>query len=449
MTVATQSKDITRTELATLAEVAVETGPQWLRERRQGALARFRELGLPTRKHEEWRFTNLRAVEQTPFIAAPDARGQVNAEALDQFLFPGLNGPRLVFINGRYAPILSDELDLPRGVRVMTLAEAFERDDETIRPHLTKYADFEDEAFTALNTAAMEDGTVMVVDRNVQFDRPVHVLNVTVAGDDPVVTHPRNLIVVDESAEATLIEDYVHLGDVSVYLTNAVTEIVVGANAQVSHYFIERESERAFNVATLRVEQQRDSRFNSHSVLLGGAIVRNNVNPVLDGEGCDSLLNGLYIGRNTQHMDNHMRVVHGKANCDSRQYYRGIMDDESHGVFSGRIVVVRDAQKTDAIQSNQNLLLSPKAQVNTKPQLEIFADDVTCTHGATVGELDENAVFYLRSRGMSENAAMGMLIYSAARESLERMKVEAVREHLTGILLDRLPHTQALKPYLL
>jgi Fe-S cluster assembly protein SufD len=228
-----------------------------------------------------------------------------------------------------------------------------------------------------------------------------------------------------------------------------VTEIVVGANAQVNHYFIERESERAFNVATLRVEQHRDSRFNSHSVLLGGAIVRNNVNPVLDGEGCDSLLNGLYIGRNAQHMDNHMRVVHGKPNGDSRQYYRGIMDDESHGVFSGRIVVVRDAQKTDAIQSNQNLLLSPNAQVNTKPQLEIFADDVTCTHGATVGELDENAVFYLRSRGMSEDAAMGMLIYSAARESLERMKVEAVRERLTGILLERLPHTQALKPYLL
>ena len=218
----------------------------------------------------------------------------------------------------------------------------------------------------------------------------------------PLMTHPRNLIVAEENSQATVIEDYVSLGDERRRFSNTVTELVAGDNSVVSHYMIERENLQAFNVSTLRIQQGRGANVSSHSVLLGGALVRNNVHPVLAGEGGECLINGLFIGHGRQHLDNYMLVEHASPHCGSRQFYNGILDGHAHGVFHGRIIVHKDAQKTDAKQTNRNLLLSDDAQIDTKPQLEIYADDVKCTHGATIGQIEENALFYLRSRGIDE-----------------------------------------------
>jgi Fe-S cluster assembly protein SufD len=441
---------LTRPQGSSLIDLAVSmdvsTGPDWLRDIRRAALDRFRELGLPTRKDEEWRFTSLKRLQQIEFVPLSDDRGGVTAEQAGSFDIPGLDCPRVVLVNGRPAAELSNLSAVPEGMTVLTLSAAIEKHGDLVREHLTRLAESESDPFTALNTAMLDDATVIVVDRGATIGTPVHVVHITTPGE-PIATHPRTLIVSGESAECTVIEDYVSTG-ADTYLTNAVTELVVGDNGNVHHYFIDRESRAAFNVATLNVKQGRDSHFESHSALIGGTLVRNNVHPVLAGENCHSLLNGIYIGMGEQHLDNHMRVVHAEPHCDSRQYYRGILDDDARGVFSGRIVVARDAQKTDAVQSSQNLLLSPTAQANTKPQLEIYADDVKCTHGATIGQLDDDAIFYLRSRGLSEENARGMLIYSFARESLERMSLDPLREALTAIVLDRIPQTRRLRAYL-
>jgi Fe-S cluster assembly protein SufD len=252
------------------------------------------------------------------------------------------------------------------------------------------------------------------------------------------VIQARTLIVMEQGSRATVIEDFVSLGDEACFV-NGVTEVSVGANADVTHCFLERENAATINVATLAARHQRDSRFTSHSILAGGGLVRNNVNPILEGENITSTLNGIYVGRGAQHLDNNMRVEHRAANCGSRQYYKGILADDSHGVFTGRIIVSKGAQKTDAVQSNQNLLLSRSAQAQTRPQLEIYADDVKCTHGATIGELDEDAFFYLRARGLSETDARSMLVYAFASESLERIEHAGLRRAVTRLVLDRLP----------
>jgi Fe-S cluster assembly protein SufD len=235
-----------------------------------------------------------------------------------------------------------------------------------------------------------------------------------------------------------VVEDYVSVKS-GVMFSNVVTELVVGEGAVVAHYMIEREDMQALNVSTLRIQQERNANVESHSVLLGGALVRNNVHPVLAGEGGECLINGLYIGKGRQHMDNYMLVEHAKPHCNSRQFYNGILDEQAHGVFHGRIIVHKDAQKTDAKQTNRNLLLSDEAQIDTKPQLEIYADDVKCTHGATIGQVEENALFYLRSRGLDEAAARRLLLYAFASECLDRMRTGPVRTYLEGLTSRWLP----------
>ncbi|MGH7545249.1 MAG: Fe-S cluster assembly protein SufD, partial [Gemmatimonadota bacterium] len=408
-------------------------GASWLHPIREAALARFAELGFPTTKVEDWRFTNTAPIADTAFRPPRADPGRVSRKRLAAFDLPGGDAPTLVFVNGHFAPALSRPGSLPKGVRVASLLEAIDSDRARVQAHLTRYADFEESAFTALNTAFLEDGAFVFVPRGIVLESPIHILYVSVPEDEPTVAHPRNLIVAEDGTQASIVEEYVALDD-GVYFSNAVTELVVGANAAVSHTLVERESAQAYNVETLRIQQARDSTVASHSLLLGGALVRNNVHPVLGGEGCDCLINGLFMGTGHQHLDNYMKVEHAAPHGDSRQFYNGILDDHAHGVFHGRIVVHPGAQKTDAKQTNRNLLLSGEAGIDSKPQLEIYADDVKCTHGATIGQLDPDQIFYLRARGIPEAAARGILLFGFARESLGRIGAEPVRVHLEALV---------------
>jgi Fe-S cluster assembly protein SufD len=302
-----------------------------------------------------------------------------------------------------------------------------------VESHLGRYLDIQRDVFSALNTAFAEDGGYVHVRRGVVLPDPIYLLFVSTAGDKPLMSHPRNLIVIENEAQATIVEDYVSIGETTAF-SNTATELIAGENAMVSHYMIEREHRQAFNISTLRIQQRRSANVSSHSVLLGGGLVRNNVHPVLAGEGGECLINGLFIGNGRQHLDNYMQVEHASPHCASRQFYNGILDDHAHGVFHGRIIVHKDAQKTDAKQTNRNLLLSDDSRIDTKPQLEIYADDVKCTHGATIGQIEENALFYLRSRGIDEISARKLLLLAFANECLDRMATGVARDHVEKLI---------------
>jgi len=348
---------------------------------------------------------------------------------------------QLVFVDGRFAPAVSLVNQLPEGITAGSLAARIATHPNDVQAYFGRYLDFQRDAFCALNTAFFEDGAYVRIRRGAVIAAPIYLLFIGTARDTPLMNHPRNLIVAEENSEATIIEDYVSLGaGGAAALSNTATELLAADDAVVSHYMIERERKDAFNVSTLRIHQGRSANTASHSVLMGGAIVRNNVHPVLAGEGGECLINGLFIGNGRQHLDNYMLVEHAKAHCGSRQFYNGILDDSAHGVFHGRIVVHKDAQKTDAKQTNRNLLLSDDAQVDTKPQLEIYADDVKCTHGATIGQIDENSLFYLRSRGIDEVSARALLLGAFAAECLDRMKEGPARTHVETLIRRQLQH---------
>jgi Fe-S cluster assembly protein SufD len=442
-----EQKSGMRESIARFIESRGDDGSAWLKPIRDAAYQRFAELGLPTTKDEEWKFTNVAPIARTQFAvpAADTELERLTPQRLAHLCVPNLVGPLMVFVNGQFSSRLSSLSKLPRGLKAMSLAEALQTERELLRLALDRRTLEREDAFTALNTAFIEDGAFIKISANAAIPQSLQILNVaTGRSGPPVMTHPRNVIVAEEGCECTIVEQYVSLEE-NVHFTNAVTDVLVGRNASVHHYFLEQESGEAYNVSTLRVRQMRDSRFASHTVLLGGKLVRNNVHAILDGEGCDCLINGLYIASDAQHMDNHMRVDHTQPRCESRQFYKGILDDKATGVFSGRIVVHLDAQKTDAKQTNKNLLLSDDAHVDTRPQLEIYADDVKCTHGATIGQLDEQAIFYLRARGLSLDAARSLLIHAFAGESLGRMSIDPIRNYLDRILLSRLPGGELLE----
>lgn len=405
--------------------------PAWLCELRRAAWDRFCAVGLPGPTDEDWRFTRIDPIVQMAFaVPEHDPAWGVTTENVTELAVPNMPpSATLVFIDGRYVPELSNASRTDTVATIASLAHAVEHDAAAVRRHLAKYAQLEGDAFAALNTAAIEDGAYVHVPAGVTLSQPVHLVFVSTSGDRPTISQPRNLIVVEAGASAQVVEDYVSLGTAANF-TNSLTEFVVGDNADAEHYVLEREHTAALNVSTLRVHQSRDSRFSSHTAILGGGLVRNNVHPVLAGENCWSLVNGLYVVDGRQHVDNFMRVEHQQPHGDSRQFYKGVLFGRSSAVFTGRIKVHVGAQKTDAKQSNMNLLLSDEAQANTRPQLEIYADDVKCTHGATVGQIDEQAIFYLRSRGIGESEARGMLVEAFAGESLERMKLAPVRDEL-------------------
>ena len=407
-----------------------------LQRLRNTALSRFAELGFPTTRLEDWKYTNVAPLMRQPFQLATQTIP--NDLATEQLKHASLgSGSELVFVNGRYCPSLSSVRSLPDGVIVCDLAAALNAHPELIEPHLARYAGYETESLTALNTAFIHDGAFIHLPSGSVVADPVHLLFVSLAPDGAVVAHPRNLILVGESSRATIVEHYLGCGN-DMYWTNAVTEIVVGPNATLRHYKVQRESEAAFHLATIAVRQEAGSQFKSHALSIGGALVRNDITTLLQAAGSNCTFDGLYLVSGRQHVDHHTTIDHQQPNCSSRELYKGILDGTSTAVFNGKVLVRPDAQKSDAQQMNKNLLLSDDALINTKPQLEILADDVKCSHGATIGRLDDDAIFYLRARGLDEAAARHLLIHAFANELIDRVDVEPLRAQLHRILWSRL-----------
>ena len=408
--------------------------PAWLAEQRRTAMDRFARVGFPTAKDEEWRFTPVGPIAQGSFTPAPAAT--VTAEALAPFLFGNPDWPLLVFVNGRYLPELSSAV-LPGGAVAENLAAAIARD-PSLEAHLGRHAPVEESAFTALNTAFLREGAFVHVPARVVLPEPVHALFVTTATAEGGVVHPRNLFIVEREARASIIESYVTLAPGASYFTNAVTEVLSGENAWTEHTRLQRESESAYHVGLTHVEQERDSHYRSFTLAMGGAIARHNLHVRLNAPGIETLMYGLYLTRGQQLVDNHTAIYHDHPNCNSWEVYKGVLDGRSRGVVNGKVFVKPEAQKTDAKQTNRNLILSDGARVDTKPQLEIFADDVKCTHGATIGRLDEVAVFYARSRGIPAAEARRLLTYAFAAEVVHEVALAPVREELDRLVLERL-----------
>jgi Fe-S cluster assembly protein SufD len=412
--------------------------PPWLLPLRKAGIASFAEQGFPTLKHEDWRYTNVAPIARLPFKPVFEA---VADSAVDEMVkaaaFTQSAGHRLVFINGHYAPELSRIGVLPAAVRIQNLASALAEDSSLLEIHLGRYAQPDGNAFTALNQAFFTDGVFIYVPAGVEVADPVQLIFVSAAKQTGTTIQPRNLIIVEANSKLTVTESYVHT-DNAAYFTNAVTELIVGSNAAVELVKFQDEAPDAFHVATIQGQFGRSSNVSIHSFALGARLSRNNIRTRLAGEGLECVLNGLYLTRGEQLADHHMIVEHAEPRCASHEYFNGILDDKSRGVFHGRILVHRLAQKTDAKQTNKNLLLSDDATANTKPQLEIYADDVKCTHGATIGQLNDESIFYLRTRGIGPETARRMLIHAFAGEIIERIKCEAAREELDKLVWDRL-----------
>ena len=411
--------------------------PKWARKLRREGIERFAALGFPTTRDEDWRFTSVAPIAESAYQALHTATGgTVSRPDLAPYLFGRHGGPTLVFVNGRYDAALSSTSGLPDGLTLVPLAEAWTSHEDVLEKHLGQIAGGDVQAFTALNTAFMYDGGVVEIAKETEVDRPIHLLFVTDAIAAKAMIHPRNLILVGRHAKATVLESYVSPSD-AMYFTNAVTEVSLGEGATLHHYKIQREGRRAYHVGTTEVAQAKDSHFFSFSFATGGVLSRTNIYTTLDGEGAGVTLNGLYMLDGEQHCDHQTQIVHAQPNCFSREHYKGILDGRSHGVFNGKVFVHPIAQKTDGKQTNNTLLLSDTAHVDTKPQLEIFADDVKCTHGATVGQIDQTALFYMKSRGVNSDTARRLFTYAFAADVLETLEVEAVKNSLERMTLER------------
>ena len=399
---------------------------------RRDAARRFDELGFPTARDEEWRFTNVSSIAKTQYSPAPTDLTEKEAELLDRRLVPNDGGPRLVFINGRYMTGSASSRKLPRGIRVTPLREA----NGAVEAHLARYAAYRHCAFVALNTANFEDGACIEIPGGVVVEEPIQLVFFATGDEVPVISHPRSLIVVGAGSQATIVENYLGYG--AKYFSNAVTEIVAGDRSVVDHYKLQEEDARSSHIATLQVQIGRDANFTTHSISPGGGgLVRNDINAVL-AEGSEATVNGLYLASGSQHIDNHTAIDHAKPHGTSHELYKGILGGASTGVFNGKVIVRRDAQKTDAKQTNRNLVLSENATIHTKPELQIHANDVRCTHGATIGQLDQEAIFYLQSRGIAKEQACDLLMHAFARDIIDRVKVGPLRARLEQILLERL-----------
>ncbi len=402
-------------------------GPRWVQDLRDRAASRFAALGFPTVREEEWRFTNVAPIASMEFALAPAAT--LTEDDLRDVLYA--DAPhRLVLVNGRYSPVLSRMGKLPAGVRIGSLAAAVTDQADVVGRYLGRIADFADRPFAALNAALSADGAFVSIPDGVALEEPIQLLFVTTGpAGAPVMTHPRVLIVAGDRSESRIVETYV--GDAGqTYFSNAVTELFAGEHATLDHHKVQEESAEGFHVASLHVHASRGTKVASHSFSLGAKLSRNDVVALLDGEGAECTLNGLYLADGDRLVDNHTTIDHAKPHCQSHEIYKGILGGRARAVFNGKIIVRPDAQKTDAKQTNRALLLTDEASINTKPQLEIFADDVKCTHGAAVGQLDDDAIFYLRARGLTYFEARDMLIHAFAGDILSRVQVEPLRQAL-------------------
>ena len=420
----------------------------WLGDLRKVAIEQFARLGFPTIKHEEWKYTNLAPLARTPFRPAGvhDGPGIVG-EKLKPVTFGMLRCTQLVFVNGRHASRLSWHRPLPAGVRATGLAEILRDDPMVVEPHLGRHARSDDQTFTALNTAFIEDGAFVHVPKGTVLEEPIHLLFLSTPSAEPTVSHPRNLVVLGPASQATIIESYASLEDGS-YFTNVVTEVVVGEDAVLHRYKVGRESEQAYHIARTEIVQGRSSNVTSHTISLGGGFVRDDVNTRFAGEGGELSLDGLYMLGGRQLFDTHTKIDHVAPNCTSRELYKGILDGASRGVFNGQIFVRKGAQKTVARQTNKNLLLSNEAFVDSTPGLEILADDVKCNHGSTIGQLAEDAIFYMRTRGIDEATARNILTYAFAAEIVNLVTVASVRLKMNELVLSRLPYGRVSKEIL-
>jgi Fe-S cluster assembly protein SufD len=418
----------------------------WFSEQRQSALKLFIESGFPSSRQENWKYTDVRPIAKKSFSNLSSTTTSVTAEELITVRFQDLDCYELVFINGVYSKEHSRLDGLAENIVIENMVDALSRDKNLIEKHLSQYADNNVSSFTALNTAFIQHGTYINIPKNTVIDKPINILYLSKECVEPIATHPRNLIIMDEHSEATLIENYIGLDD-SVYFTNAVTEVVLSASAILKHYKIQQESLNAYHVGNLNVTQGKDSHFESQSISLGGSLVRNDIHGQLAAEGANIVMNGLYMTSDKQHVDNHTRVDHLKPNTHSSENYRGVLNGKSRGVFNGKVVVHPQAQKIEAHQNNANLLLSDDAEIDTKPELEIYADDVKCSHGATVGQLDENMLFYLRSRAIDEETARSLLTYAFADEVIKDISFVPIKNRLEYLIVGQLPDADLIREF--
>jgi Fe-S cluster assembly protein SufD len=439
--IATNGRKEIEPQLEQFARFERETAagqPGWLSPLRQSGIKVFAEKGFPTLEDEDWRFTNVAPVAHLPFNPVWKLPEDASVpRSVESFMFGGVKSHRLVFVNGHYHPGLSSPGTPGQGVTVTSLAAALVSGSDVLEKHLAQSADERNNSFTALNTAFFQDGAFVHIPAGKVVETPIHLLFISSVKESGATAHPRNLFVVEASSQATILET--HASSVNApYFTNVVTDLVLGQGARLEYCKFQGDSPSAFHLASLRARLGRDASLRAHSFAMGAALSRNTIHAILDGEGADCVLNGLYLTRSDQVADHHMVVEHAQPHCTSHEYFNGILDDRSKGVFHGRILVKPAAQKTDAKQTNRNLLLSEEATIDTKPQLEIYADDVKCTHGATVGQLNEESIFYLRARGIGAETARRMLIHAFAGEITERVQHVPAREELDRLVWARL-----------
>ena len=424
-----------------LAERPGANGPGWLQDMRERALARFAEAGFPTarRGNEKWKYTNVAPIARATFGYPAEAglNGLTQADILRKAPWHR-SWTTLVFVDGRYAPSLSSPPGSSNGVHVGSLADAIETHEEVVQRHLLNQASVEDDAFTALNTAFLHDGAFIHVPEGKRLRSPLHLVFVSTGQPEPTASHPRILVVAGPRSKATIIESYVGLESAR-YFTNSVSEMVIGEGAEVDHYRLLTESDDAFHVGVAKVHQAEGSVFESSTFEKSVGLGRYDLNVLLDGPETLCRLNGLYVTSGTQHVDNLINIDHAKPYSTSRLYYKGILDGKSRAVFGGTVWVREGAIKADALQADKNLVLSPDAEVDSKPALFIFADDVKCGHGATAGQIDLDTVFYLRSRGIDLETASRLLIYGFASDIIDKVKVGHLRGYLERLFLRSLP----------
>lgn len=429
----TATRDLYRAQFAQLESRRAGVGLPWQQRTRAVAFERFAELGFPTLRDEDWKYTSVAALEKRAFRLVPESLNGVRADEVASLAMG--DSHLLLFVNGRHAPGWSRLGRLPSGARVGSLAQAVAERPDRFEALLTR-----DEAlvngFTALNAAFWVDGASIDLAAGCVVEKPIHLLFITTDAD--LAVHPRNIIRAGAGSRAEIIEHYVGLNDAT-YFTNAVTHIQADASAEIIHSKLQQESLRGYHIADIRAAQERDSRFTSQSFALGGLLSRNDIATRLDAEGCAATLMGLYMAHGGQHMDHHTVIDHARPRGTSREFYKGVLDGAARAVFNGKVIVRPDAQQTDAHQANHNLLLSDHAEVDTKPQLEIYADDVKCSHGATVGQLDAEQVYYLRSRGMDDASARALLTSAFAEDVATRVSCAPLRARLEQLLRGRLP----------